>query len=129
MKNTKLVWRLSKLPTPEELGQLVKDKIITQEEAREVLFSSEEVEDRDKKSLKSEIKFLRELVEKLSNNNRSRVVEIIREVEVPYKKYLWYEPYDTWTYVSCGQTIPASTSFTAASNTTQATNFSDIKTF
>ena len=54
----KIVWRLSKLPTADELRELVKDKIITQEEAREILFNLETEEERDKKSLESEIKFL-----------------------------------------------------------------------
>jgi len=97
----RLVWRLSKLPTVEELLQLVKDKVITQDEAKEVLFSSETEEDRDKKSLESEIKFLRELVEKLSND-KSRIVEIIREVEKPiYIRERWWQPYYTW----CGGTM------------------------
>jgi hypothetical protein len=39
----KLVWRLSKLPTPSELTELVKEKIITQEEAKEILFSENDV--------------------------------------------------------------------------------------
>ena len=50
MKNLK--WRLSKLPTPDEVRELVKDKIITQDEAREILFSQETDEERDKDSLK-----------------------------------------------------------------------------
>ena len=91
-----LKWRLSKLPTVEELLQLVKDKVITQEEAKEVLFSSETEEDRDKDSLKEEIKFLKQVVENLSRNNSARIVEIIREVEKPWKPYPWYQPYQAW---------------------------------
>ena len=78
----KIVWRLKEQPTAESLQGLVERNILTKEEAREILFSSEEAEDRDKKSLESEIKFLRELVEKLSND-KSRIVEIIREAEKP----------------------------------------------
>ena len=85
MKNLK--WRLSKLPTVEELLQLVKDKVITQEEAKEILFSSETQEDRDKDSLKEEIKFLKQVVENLSRNNSARIVEVIREVEKPWRPY------------------------------------------
>jgi hypothetical protein len=48
---TKLVWRLGKLPSPDEVRELVKDKIITQEEAREILFSQEDEIARDEKSL------------------------------------------------------------------------------
>ena len=58
MTKTKLIWRLNKLPTTEELRELVKDKIITNEEARDILFNFESEEDRDSESLKSEIKFL-----------------------------------------------------------------------
>ena len=90
-KNTSLIWRLSKLPTVEELRELVKDKIITQEEAKEVLFDEESFipeGDRGERSLQSEIKFLRELVEKLSKS-KSEITTIIREVE-NYKDNLEY---------------------------------------
>ena len=127
----KLNWRLSKLPTPDEVRELVKDKIITQEEAREILFSLQTDEDRDNESLKSEIKFLRELVEKLSNNSLTKIVEIIREVEKPWRRYSWYDPYVVWCNngsLSSYTNIPASTggSFTVMNT---ASNFSDIKTF
>ncbi len=92
----KLSWRLSKLPSVEELRELVKDKIITQEEAREVLFNFETDEERDSKSLKEEIKFLRETVEKLSENKTSRITEIIREIQPIYRGYGWYQPYYNW---------------------------------
>lgn len=96
---TKLKWRLSKLPSVEELRDLVKDKVISNEEAREVLFTSETDEDRDKKGLEGEIKFLRELVEKLSE--RTKIVETIKTIEHNYQSNPWYQPYYTWT-VSTG---------------------------
>jgi len=95
----KLVWRLREQPTTKMLQELVSTAILTKDEAREILFSSETEEDRDKKSLQSEIKFLRELVEKLSK--RSEIVTTIREIEVPYRRYDWYNPYNNW----CGGTV------------------------
>lgn len=108
----KLTWRLSKLPTPDELQGLVKDKIITQEEAREILFRSEDDTERDSESFKSEIKFLRDLVEKLSSTSRSTVIEYI--YSRPYD-YGWYKPYVTW----CGSVQNLMTPVTAglSSNT------------
>lgn len=91
----KIQWRLKSLPTTGELRELVKDKIITNEEAREILFNQEDEEERDKKGLESEIKFLRELVEKLSRS-RSEIVTTIREIQVPYYKQPWYAPYTVW---------------------------------
>lgn len=93
MTQNKLVWRLSKLPTPDELRELVKDKIITQAEAREILFSSETKEEQDQKSLESELKFLRELAKELSKNSSSRTVEYIYKYIEPYKRYEWVQPY------------------------------------
>lgn len=104
----KLSWRLSKLPTPDEVRELVKDKIITQEEARDVLFSSETEKERDEKSLKSEIEFLRELIEKMSGS-RDRTIEIIRQAQVPYHKYEWYPQYAVWC--SSSNAISGATSF------------------
>lgn len=92
---TKINWRLSKLPTPDEVRELVKDKIITQDEAREILFNLEDDDTRDKKSLESEIKFLRDLVEKLSKN-RSEIITTIREIQPIYKQYHWAQPYIQW---------------------------------
>ena len=118
MKNTKLVWRLKEQPTSESLRELVKDKILTNEDAREILFSSEIVEERDSESLRNEIKFLRDLVEKLSQN-RSQIVEIIKEVRNPiYIRDHWYKPYEVW----CGTT-------NNITNGVSAVNFSSINTF
>lgn len=141
----KLIWRLSKLPSVDELQSLVKDKLITQDEAREILFTNEEIEERDSKSLESEIKFLRELIDKLST--RSNVIETIKIIKKPYIQYEWYTPYWSWctttnnptlTYysgsgTSCGTITSGNTSLTSASTSntsaTGASNFSSIKTF
>jgi len=99
-----LKWRLGKLPTPDEVLKLVNDKLITKEEARDILFKEEVADEtaRDKESLKDEIKFLRELVEKLSSN-KSQIVEIIKEVEKPYYQYKWLQPYVHWcSGMGCG---------------------------
>ena len=114
----KIVWRLKEQPTSEMLRELVKDNILTKNEAREILFNLEEQTDRDIESFKSEIKFLRELVEKLANSQK--VVEIIREIEKSYRPYSWWRPYDVWTYTLS----PTSSSFA-----TSLQNFSDITTF
>lgn len=95
-KNTKIVWRLKDAPSAENLRELVKDGILSKDEAREILFSSETVKDRDIESLKSEIKFLRELVEKLSNKNEVRIVETIKEIDRSWRRYPWYNPYIVW---------------------------------
>lgn len=131
----KLQWRLSKLPTPDEVRELVKDKIITQEEAREILFSQETEEDRDKKSLETEIKFLRELVSKLSST-RTQIVETIREVYVPYKRWDWYKPYEVWcSSASANDNVTyayTSTPDNSGINTLAVSfndSFSNIKTF
>ena len=100
----KLNWRLSKLPTPDEVRELVKDKVITQDEAREILFSQETEEERDKNSLESEIKFLRELVDKLAKGNFSRS--------------------GTFTVTNSGASDLATGQYT-----TSTSDFSSIKTF
>lgn len=97
----KLVWRLEKRPTPDELTTLVEAGILKKEEAHEILFREEEQNERDVKSLESEIQFLRELVEKLSS--RSRIVETIKEIHVPYRQYPWYGPY--WHWCSSGSSL------------------------
>ena len=139
-KKEQIKWRLGKLPTPDEVRELVKDKIITQDEAREILFSKETQEDRDENSLKAEIKFLRELVEKLSQS-RDRIIEVVKEYKPTYIRYDWFSPYWNWTnYPYCYTTTTVGDSITvsgnslidASSSSTVALNnssFSDIKTF
>lgn len=116
-------WRLGTLPSPDEVRELVKDSIITKEEAREILFNSEDEIERDKKSLESEVKFLRELVEKLSNNNRTEIIKTIEIVEKPYVKYPWFKQYD-WYCAS-----PNNTVYCSADNQSQNVSFAAIKTF
>jgi len=124
MKNKTLKWRLSKLPTSEEVISLVKDKIITQEEAREILFSQETEEDRDEESLKSEIKFLRELVDRLSTKNL--IVETIRYIEKPYTKWGWYKPYEVWCGPSNSGNITYLSDNTIYSSITSSNSLSDL---
>lgn len=106
MKN-KLVWRLGKLPSVEELLKLVNDKIITNEEMRDVLFNSETEEEVDKKSLEGEIKFLRELVTKLST--KSQIIETVRTIQPTYISQPWYTPYVTWCSSGTGGTASYTT--------------------
>lgn len=98
---TKIVWRLANRPTPKEITDLLNAGILTKDESREILFSLETDEDRDKKSLESEIKFLRELVEKLANSP-SKIVETIRYVQPTYIQQPWFQPYVTWTSATTG---------------------------
>ena len=124
MKKTKLVWRLSNRPTPAEVAELLTQEIINKEEAREILFSEETDEDRDKKSLESEIKFLRELVDKLSED-RSQIITTIKEVQVPYIKYPWYPQYQIW----CGGAGGTGTAYYSNTALNSNSSFSSINTF
>lgn len=128
----KLKWRLSKLPTSEEVSKLVNDKIITKEEAREILFTEETQEKIEEDNLKSEIKFLREIIEKLSN--RSQIIETIKTIQIPYIQTPWYGNYQVWctsngvqNYSNTSLTALGSTNTMYASGTTE--DFSEIKTF
>lgn len=138
----KIVWRLRELPDAQEIAELVKDGILSKDEAREILFSHETEETREKKDLEDEIKFLRSLIEKLSS--RTTIVEHIRKIEDPWRKHLWYQPYDAWctaipavqSYSTTGGMTNAIYSLNAASGSTQylaqsasVPSFTSIKTF
>lgn len=131
----KLTWRLKSLPTTEELRDLVKDNIVTKDEARQILFSSESEDTRDKKSLESEIQFLRELVDKLSNQQPSTIIKYIETVKPAYKTWEWYEPYkfyctsntDTVKLFSVSNATSSQT-LASADNAVNA-SFTNIKTF
>lgn len=107
---TQLKWRLGKLPTPEEVTILLNQKIITKEEAREILFNEVDESKRDEESLKEEIKFLKELVSKLSS--RYQIVENIRYISPTYSNYPWYGPY--MTYCASGANTLTTTGYTTS---------------
>jgi hypothetical protein len=126
----KIIWRLREQPTAESLRELVKDTILTKEEARQILFNYETEDERDKKSLESEIKFLREIIEKLST--REEIIKTITIVEKPKLDTNWYKPYQIW----CNYTTPSFGTITCDANIDKLTatntfcsNFSSIKTF
>lgn len=72
---TELQWRLGKLPTVEQVKQLVDDKLITKEEARDILFNEvtpEKIDvDTETKALKEQIKFMEKVIDNLSKNKHS----------------------------------------------------------
>lgn len=131
-KNIK--WRLAKLPTPDELVSLVNAKLLTQEEAKEILLSH--TDERDTDSLKDEIKFLREIVEKLSN--QETIIQTIKSL--PGRGYVttpWYSHYDNWcqitpcaggtsTFFTNGSAVTNNANLLTVSNTA---SFADIETF
>ena len=68
----KLVWRLTEAPTVESLALAVEKKLLTLEEAKEILLREEEEKkvDRDElKEIKNEVELLRKLVMALSEKN------------------------------------------------------------
>lgn len=89
-----LKWRLGKLPTPDEVSALVKGDLLTKDEAREILFKVEDDNTREVDSFKEEIKFLRGLVEKLSNGQTNTIHTYITEKSYP--QWNWYQPYASW---------------------------------
>jgi hypothetical protein len=123
----KIIWRLSKLPTPDEIRELVKDKIITQEEAREILLSESDIDERDKKSLEEEIKFLRQIVEKTTSRNT--IVETIKYIEKYYYSNPWFATYTSWCSGTYTQGTTSNLAMSGSSSDLITTGFSGITTF
>ena len=123
----KIIWRLKESPTTEKLSQLVKDSILTKDEAREILFNLTDESERSIESYQQEIKFLREIIDKLSS--REKIVEIVKEYH--HYDYPWYQPY--WIWTSCNDSRQSSTDTltigTYSGSTALSQNFSDITTF
>lgn len=94
----KIIWRLADKPTVASLESAVTARLLTKEEAREILFSHEDIEEKKPsvKGLETEIEFLRKLVEQLSHGSATRIVETIRIIAEPYRTYPFYQPYYAW---------------------------------
>ena len=130
----KIVWRLKDKPTAADVSQLVGSGLLAKEEARQILFSEEDEITRDVKSLQEEIMFLRKLVEKMSES-KTQIITTIKEIEVPYRRYGWYAPYESWYYDTGGESVTLCSSgvlenFVGSGNTGDSSwGFVNIKTF
>jgi len=95
----KLVWRLSGLPTALEVRDLVASEIITKEEAKEILFKTQQTKDSEDelKSLNEQVEFLKGLVENFSQSSKLGTIHY-----TPYR-YEFTTPIPTWT-----RTVPIS---------------------
>lgn len=126
---------MSKLPTPSELTELVSNKIITPEEAKAILVETKDDQERDKDSLKEEIKFLRELIEKLSENKPSVIREYIQSSPIVIEKHApWVYPYQVWCSTnnqlySSGTLTNCTTGLTGSQSLVTNCSFSQIENF
>ena len=147
-----LKWRLTKLPTPEEVLKLLNEKLITKEEAKDILFTQEEINKCDidgtewvgditkcptcqekednstvkVEDLKAEIKFLREMVDKLAENKSGGIITVVREISPFYNHWQWFHPYAVYCGTTAGTLTTSGTSGTnyltiSGDNTTYAT--------
>lgn len=92
-KTTKLNWRLKELPDAVDVAELVDKKVITPEEARELLFNDSKDDSTKIKELEEEIKFLRELCDKLAakSNGWTTIVKEYHDYRPHYPQ--WYATY------------------------------------
>lgn len=86
---------MAKLPDAHEVSLLLDKGVLTKDEAREILFSLETEEDRDKQSLQEEIKFLRQLVKNLSSSP-SQIIQYINKPNSLWEQKPWYSNYTSW---------------------------------
>lgn len=94
----KLVWKLKELPTAEAIADLVDTKVITPEEARDILFKEEAKQSDEVEALKEMVKTLQEMVhDLLSRQNNITLVPYTKVVEVPIKTTPYWDRYWTCT--------------------------------
>lgn len=93
MKKMNLNWRLKDLPDAVDVAELVDKKVITPEEARQLLFNEGKDEGKKIKELEEEVKFLRELCDKLAakSNGWTTVIKEIQKYTPHYP--VWYTSY------------------------------------
>lgn len=108
----KLVWKLKELPTAEAIADLVDTKVITPEEARDILFKEETKQSDEVEALKEMVKTLQEMVHDLSNRqNNITLVPYTKIVEVPSRTTPYWERYWKQNAVWCdtGTTLTSTT--------------------
>lgn len=93
MKKT-LNWRLKDLPDAVDIAELVDKKVITPEEARQLLFNEGKDEGNKVKELEEEVRFLRELCDKLAAKTSGGWPTIVHEYRDYRPKFpTWYSAY------------------------------------
>jgi hypothetical protein len=115
MTKNKLAWRFKNLPTVNEVSQLVHDKIITAEEAKELLFNDKESQDVEVKALKEQVEFLEKVIDNLSKNKNSNVTYV-----PSYPTVYWYNSptiKPSWTISNAGSTGAFGTGGVASAKT------------
>jgi hypothetical protein len=118
MTKKELKWRLTDLPTGDEVASLVEQKVITTEEARQILFNEDKDSSTKVKELEEEVKFLRELCDKLAAKTTGGWQTIVHE-------YRGYHPYyHRWygTYGGVINTLNSTVQSTAGINGSAAVN-------
>jgi hypothetical protein len=114
MMTKNLKWRLKTPPTAEAVRDLVDAGVLSKDEAREILFTTEDETVEDTTALKSEINFLRELVEKLSSKT-NYYPQVWTTIDTrPFRSYPWYSMYSA---AASGTTFS-----TATNNSVQLVN-------
>lgn len=113
MTKKELKWRLKELPTGDEVAELVAQGVITKEEARKLLFN-EDKEDSDKlKARHEEIKFLRELVDKLASKHNGWTTIYHEYYRIKPHYPVWYSNYGPLMQTYSSNAIGANTTTTA----------------
>lgn len=110
----KLVWKLKEAPTAEGVARLVEQKVITPEEARDMVardFDSKEADE----AKDAELEFLRKLVDKLlAKIDQHSYTTIYRDV--------WKPRYDRYEPIWCTTTSTSLPNYTVFMSTNSVTN-------
>ena len=103
-KKIELVWRLKNRPTVNEITDLKRDELITKEEARDLLFNSDQKDSEiEVKALKEQIKFLQDTVDKLINKlNSTGSPWVFQHTYTPYYPTRYWSTATTGTAINAG---------------------------
>ncbi len=108
MTKKNLKWRLTELPTGDEIAQLVSQNVITKDEAREMLFGNSS---KDTEHLEERIKFLEGIVDTLLDKIGDPVT-----VYYPQRYERIIQPsWTTWSNIGVTDSTAGSVTYTAAS--------------
>ena len=106
----KLIWKLKDLPNADSIASLVDTKVITPQEARDILFRKDTKQSDEVEALKEMVKSLQELVKDLLlRQDRVQFVPYTKIVEVPARTKPYWDKY--WTNgVTYGNTMSTASS-------------------
>lgn len=107
MTKKNLIWRLKDKPSVEDVTELLKEQVVTKEEARDLLFNEAGSDSEKLRDLKKQVEYLEDLVKELSKSRVQNYPVVTPAYVEKWIERKHWEP--SWIYYSSNVSSTGST--------------------